>query len=187
MAYAKEITRKYLEQLGITYVSNDGNKVICKGKEMTIKLNNSGNNILRLYDSDYYKTIPIERRCKSYKNRKSGNISISMSRVVYAWYNGAVKSGMLVGHLDNDRSNNALSNLILTSSRQNVTKNKPVKYKRTRLTQKELLKRLKEVDEKYQQCKENKDTEGAHIYRGYRASYVRRLRYFNNKLRQMRG
>lgn len=48
--------------------------------------------------------------------------SFTVSRVVYAWYKGAIPSGYEVDHIDNDPFNNDLDNLRLATPEENLKK-----------------------------------------------------------------
>lgn len=109
----KQITKSYLEFLGITEVTPDG-KVFTKNGERKPCLrskpgkysSNKGYLNIVLHDPNKYKTVPKEKR-----NDNSGKVSILLHHLVYAWFNGEVPYGKEIHHIDEDHFNNSIDNL----------------------------------------------------------------------------
>lgn len=76
--YAKNITKDYLETLGIESVSTDGKKIVCKGKELEQRLCKSNGYLnVDVYDPDIYKALYPITHCRS-----AGMLHIGVHRIV---------------------------------------------------------------------------------------------------------
>lgn len=110
---AKQITKSYLEYLGVTDVTPDG-RVFTKNGERKPQLrslpgkysNNKGYLEIKFYDSEKYKSVPKEQRTDN-----SGHVRVLVHQVVYAWFNSEVPYGKEIHHIDGNRFNNTLDNL----------------------------------------------------------------------------
>lgn len=124
MGYAKELTRKELERLGVTEVFPVLNKchllTPIEGPRIKSAHYDGHHYIMQLYDPDLRKTISEEER-----DTHSGQIYIPFHRLVYAWFNGSVPEGMVVDHIDDDPLNNDPSNLQILTPSENIWKNRP--------------------------------------------------------------
>ena len=130
----KELTKEELIELGVTDVTEDG-VVYYRGKIKEPNIVTSKHKYGK--DKSYPVISFIDKRVKKtmtfpYK-KKDGTItrhkgwiygvrSVTVSRVVYAWYNGIVPANMDVDHLDNNVFNNNINNLQLLTRRENLAK-----------------------------------------------------------------
>lgn len=134
--YAKRLTKRYLLDQGISYVSKDGYIFDLFGEEIPQVKMPSG------YNGKFYQAIQfdyldangnkvkenIDRYFKGYFTYKK--ITIGVHRVVYAWFNNEIPEGMVVDHIDNNPRNNHLDNLQLLTPEENLAKDrKPSTYK----------------------------------------------------------
>lgn len=109
----KQITRSYLEYLGITEVTKDG-KVFTKNGECKLHAKGRSKNnhykqerlAIKFHDREKYKSVPKEKRTTN-----SGQIDIFLHHIVYAWFNYEVPYGKELHHIDGNHLNNALDNL----------------------------------------------------------------------------
>lgn len=123
-----QLTRKYLEERGITNITKDGrifkedfefsqHKVTCKhpyGKNRRYV-------VFMLYDPAIY------QRCRerNYKGFSGGQRQILVHRAVYAWYNGECPKGYDIDHIDGNPFNNNLDNLQAITRKENIAKRDP--------------------------------------------------------------
>ena len=177
MAYATTLTRDYLEYLGITNVTEDGK--IFKGDTEVAQYYDGRYLLVNFYDPAIRRVTPPEERSNS-----TGQFTLGVHRVVYAWYNKIIPMGMLIDHIDNNKTHNHLDNLILVTPRENVVKDRPEANKK--LMKCKLNKdrsfyenKLKFYTELYEAAKLNKDQAAAHKYRVYLSQYRARLRYYD--------
>lgn len=113
--YAKEITKAYLEKLGITYVAPDGKLVKCGDKEVNQIPLPSGYLEVNLYDPDVYKVLyPLTKRSDA------GTIVIPVHRLVYAWFKDTVEAGYVVDHINDIKDDNRIENLQLLTPGDNI-------------------------------------------------------------------
>ena len=118
----KQITKTYLEYLGITEVTPDG-RVFTKNGELKACLigrskNHSSNQIklkINFYDHEKYKSVPKEKR-----NNSSGLVQILVHYIVYAWFNNEIPYGKELHHIDGNCLNNAIDNLIALTHAEHV-------------------------------------------------------------------
>lgn len=168
--YANELNRAYLENLGITEVSNDGH--IYAGTfelpQTTINTNNH---------TKQYRIISV-------KDPDTSKLkSLCVHRVVAAWYMGCVPDGMVVDHINNDSLDNRLENLQLLSPKQNLNKEQknfaaPLKCKMNRprkFYEEKLEKYLKE----YEEAKISKNADLCHKLRTNISQTKSRLLYWD--------
>lgn len=178
--YASELTREYLESLGITGVSPDG-KYIYKGdKELhQYKSKNDGYLRVLLYDPKRRQEIPVELR-----NNSTGQLSCGVHRIVYTWFNGKSEAGMVIDHINNDKADNRIENLRQITARENVMK---CRKESTRELQCSLKKprafyehKLKNFELDYEAAKEEGEPKRCHLLRTQIAHYKARLRYWDS-------
>ena len=177
MAYAKILTRDYLEYLGVTNVTEDGR--IFKG-DIELNQHFDGRYLLvQFYDPAIRRATPPEER-----SNNTGQFTVGVHRVVYAWFNKIIPAGMIIDHKDNNKTNNHLDNLRLVTPTENVVKDRPEANKK--LMKCKLNKdrsfyenKLKFYTELYEAAKLNKDQTAAHKYRVYLSQYRSRLKYYD--------
>ena len=113
----KEVTKTQLEDLGIVFVSEDGDVYAYNGDvvykkipfEVVAKRKYSTNKKRYLY-LDFYNPLT------------SKNIRIALHRIVYAWFNGVAHEGMTIDHIDNNELNNNIHNLRELSLEENLSR-----------------------------------------------------------------
>lgn len=110
--------RKDLENLQITIEVNPKSKcgydVYQFGRKKNVYQYDNGYYFLSYYD------IALEKA-----------ITVTLHRLLYAYFIGEVPFGMVVDHIDNDKFNNNLDNLQLLTREQNVQKNPKNKIEKT--------------------------------------------------------
>lgn len=155
----KQITKSYLEYLGVTEVTPDG-KVFTKRGEVTPGDNGHGYQLMKFGG------------CK--EGKKPHNIYIH--QIVYAWFNNEVPYGKTLHHKDLDRSNNSIDNLVAMSPEEhrqlhNLLRNCKTEEKcRLDIPREWYVKKIEEYTEK----------------RAFSnaAQYKRRLRYYDNHIEE---
>lgn len=179
MAYAKELTRNYLEYLGVTNVTKDGR--IFKGDKEATQYYDGRYLSVAFYDPAIRLAIPFEKRRS---DTGCGQFALGVHRIVYAWYNKIIPTGMVIDHIDNNKTNNNLDNLRMVTPRENIIKERP--EANTKLMKCKLNKdrsfyedKLKEYTELYEKAKLNKDQVAAHKLRTCISQYRARLRYYD--------
>ena len=97
----KQITKTYLQYLGIVDVSEDG-KVFTKNGERKpcIRSKRGLRLAIKLHDSDKYAFTETQ-----------GQVVILLHHIVYAWFKGEVPYGKQVHHIDGNYLNNSIDNL----------------------------------------------------------------------------
>ena len=150
MAYAKELTKEELIKNGIEVCVEDGHlKVYRNGKECKLsktpdyyvcpKLHcNKKRQVTPYYTIWLYVFNDAGNRIKVYKQYKSTNwvykiITVTLQRVVWAWYNGTVPAGYLVDHISNKHDevdDYLIENLQLLSPFDNIHKDSTKNYNR---------------------------------------------------------
>lgn len=134
----KQITKSYLEYLGVTEVTTDG-KVFTKNGELKTYLmgrSKSKNQALSknrltvyLHDPEKYKSVPKEKR-----DSNSGRVIIKVHQAVYGWFNSEVPYGMEIHHKDFNYLNNSIDNLEALTHEEHLAKhNKGMKELKCRL------------------------------------------------------
>ena len=119
----KELTREFLEEAGFVsaylfydtwtilrnwYKNNTGRKEL-----RTIKVQNA-TCPHKFTEDKHYPIISFSMKQKRY--------SLSLSKFLYAWFNGKVPAGYDVDHIDNNPFNNSLDNLQLLTRYENIHK-----------------------------------------------------------------
>ena len=177
--YAKTLTRDYLEYLGITFVSEDGTKIMKGDTEITQHQLNSTYRTIILYDPAVRKAIPLDQR-----NSGSGQIIFGVHRIVYTWYHRIIPQGFVIDHINNNKLDNRLENLQLLTPQDNINKTRvsSIKEIRCQMTKpREFYEnKLNKYSELYEKAKENRDAEAAHKFRCNIAQCKARLRYWDS-------
>lgn len=183
-SYAKELTRDYLKERGITFVSPLGNCIKRRNKytgeeyEMNFYINNNGYYIVRLYETDRRMKVPKEERKSS-----TGDFYMTVHRIVYAWFNGIVHEGMVIDHINNNKLDNNIFNLQELTPTDNLNKNKVRRVVKCDLDKpRDVYQNLYDkYNDLYQEAKKNKDKDAQHKYRSARAYYEAKLSYYDQK------
>lgn len=78
-----------------------------------IVYNKQGKQICQWIDNQGYKQVVLYRDGKRYFRR--------VHRLVWESYNGDIKEGMVINHIDSNKTNNSLSNLEVVTNQYNVS------------------------------------------------------------------
>lgn len=181
--YAGEVSKEYLERLGIEYVSPDGKTVVKNGKIANINVNKKAKKpygMVVLYDPELRQTFPIEER-----NSSSGNMTMGIHVINYVWNTGETKpAGMVVHHRDNNPLNNDISNLELITQRENVLKERPLSTREIKCKMNKPRSfyedKLLGYEMEYERARFDGDQELCHKLRTNMAQSRARLRYWDN-------
>jgi hypothetical protein len=155
----KQITKSYLEFLGVTDVTSDG-KVFTKRGEISPRDNGTGYQCMLFSGSK--------------ENRKPHNIYIH--QIVFAWFNGEIPYGKTIHHKDLNRSNNNIDNLVALTPEEhrqlhNLLRNCNTEEKcRLDIPREHYVKKIAEFE-----------SEGKH---SNAAQYKRRLRYYDSHIEE---
>lgn len=95
-------TRDWLEKFGIKDVSADGHEY--------------------KYDHDLIQKIEHIISTSGYDELIINGQFFAVHRLVYCWFNGEIKEGMTIDHIDGNRHNNAITNLQALTYRENLIK-----------------------------------------------------------------
>lgn len=119
------LTKKMLEEWGITEITWDEEAKDWQIQRYWYK-NNSKVKVM--------KTLAISNAVCKHKYTKAKAypivtfsynqqvISLPLSRIIYAWFNGEVKDGYVIDHIDNNPYNNRLENLQQLTQEDNLKK-----------------------------------------------------------------
>lgn len=177
--YAIQITKAYLEKLGITNVSEDGTRIYKDNKEIKITPHSDGYLRINLYDKDLY---AIEYPLTHSKN--AGTVVIGVHRLVYAWFNEKADANYVVDHIDNNKQNNAISNLQLLTPSENIWKDREhgVREIKCKLNKPREFYEDKLINyiKQYEYAKLIKDAKLTHKWRSYISQTQARLRYWDS-------
>lgn len=192
--YASALTKEDLQKLGVNNVTEDGH-VFVNGIEKKLSINKQGYLCVTLVDKSKkysyvrdYKWLNANgkvriTRCKTYRY---GSMSCALSRIMWAWFKGEVKAGMVIDHKDNhhtERIDYRLDNLQEITPQKNVTKDKEIKHgvyipamaKNKQYTKEYILNKLEHYTALYEKAKQRKDAHNAKNYRCARSQWRRRF------------
>lgn len=178
--YAREITKEYLQKLGVEFVAEDGSKVIIKGKEKNFYNATSGNRIyknVRLYDPDIRMSVPAEQR-----NVSTGTFYLGIHVLNYVWNNADKPAGLIIDHIDNNPLNNHISNLQCITPKENINKdkNRPPRVVQMPkyITEEEINEKLAYWADMYEKAKAAHDAKVAHSSRANLSIWRAKQRQF---------
>lgn len=169
----KQITKSYLEYLGVTDVTTDGKVFTKNGERKYFSENGRSKRLLILFhDPEKYKNVPKEKRKDS-----SGSVGIKLHQVVYAWFNGEVPYGKEIHHIDHNYLNNSITNLEALTHEEHRAKHAGTKELKCRLDRPRewYEKKLAEFEAIENKTKVNYDK-----ISNYRA----KLRYYDNHIEE---
>ena len=169
----KQITKSYLEYLGVTDVTTDG-RVFTKNGELKPFVGSiRGYLAVQLYDSEKYKSTPKEKRKSG-----SGNTRVLIHLVVYAWFHGEIPYGKEIHHRDLNHLNNSISNLEALTPEEHRAKHRGNRELKCRLDipREWYVKQLAELEAIENKTKVNYDK-----ISNYRA----KLRYYDNHIKEV--
>ena len=120
----KQITKSYLEYLGVTEVTPDGRIFTQKGELKPFTCGRSENNSSKqeklkiwLHDAEKYKATPKAKRTNS-----SGQVRIYVHQAVYAWFHGEIPYSKELHHRDGNCLNNSIDNLEALTHEEHLAK-----------------------------------------------------------------
>jgi len=180
--YAGEITKEYLQKLGIEYVSTDGTVVIKKGEQVAINVSEKakkpyGN--VSFYDPDIYAATPKEER-KNY----TGEFTLGIHVLNYVWNRGTKPFGMVVHHQDNNPRNNDIDNLELKTPRENVMEEREESTRELKCNMNNprsfYEEKLERLEQEYLLALEAGDQAKLHNLRSYKSQCRANLRYWDS-------
>jgi hypothetical protein len=178
--YAREITKEYLKKLGVEHVSEDGKTVIANGKEVKLRELYSGKRPyfnVQFHDPELYASIPKEER-KSH----SGVVNVGVHILNFVWNNQDKPQGLVVDHIDNNPLNNHISNLQLSTCKNNVTKdrNRPPRIVRMPkyITLEKIESKLAYYTDLYEKAKAEHDADTVHKLRSSLSDWNAKKRMF---------
>lgn len=190
----KQITKSYLEYLGITDVTPDG-RIFTKNGELKPSLRGpkGGERLsVLLHDSEKYKSVPKEKR-----NHSSGQVLILVHKAVYAWFHGEIPYTKEVHHVDCDPLNNSITNLEALTHEEHVAKHAAMRagtikvYDSTRelkcklnVPRKWYEEKIVELEKLYKEAKLNRDSEQAHSLRSNMSQMRAKLRYYDSHIEE---
>ena len=106
--YAKELTKEYLQKLGITEITKDGKHIYIGEKEAKQSMIPSGYLVFHIYDKEIRDIVyPIT------KSRSAGELLVPVQRAVYAWYHGSTVENMVIDHINDIKTDNRIENFMI--------------------------------------------------------------------------
>lgn len=169
----KQITKSYLEYLGVTDVTTDGRVFTKNGERKASPVGNGNRLNIQFYDAEKYKAVPKKKR-----THHSGCVDIRLYQIVYAWFHGEVPYGKEIHHIDLNYLNNSIDNLeALTPEEHRAKHNKGNRELKCRLDipREWYVKQLAELEAIENKTKVNYDK-----ISNYRA----KLRYYDNHIKE---
>lgn len=179
--YAREISKEYLKSLGVESVSEDGLTIIVDGKTAKLRQAYSGKrpyfNVL-FYDPEIRQAVPKEERKSS-----TGQLLIGVHILNFVWNTGITKpQGLVVDHIDNNSLNNHISNLQLSTCKENVTKDRNKSQRIVRMpkyiTLEKIESKLAYYTDLYEKAKAEHDADTAHKLRSSLSDWNAKKRQF---------
>ena len=181
--YAMSINKQYLQYLGVTSVSEDGKEIVMNGKKVA----------KQYFDGNYYSILfydPIRRQAvpKELRTNTTGEFTLGVHRVVYAWFNDFIPNGLVVDHKNGNKKDNHKDNLQLLTPQQNLFKSRKDKEmkvyplpKRKTVTLEECQKMLEECTANYEKAKRDRDPVLAKKYRTNKVKYESWIKQLSNR------
>ena len=166
--YAGEVTKDYLQSLGVQYVSPSGNIVIKDDQPVTISFSSKAKRP--------YGMVNI-----------GAEAPISVHVLNYVWNKADKPLGMVIDHIDNNPSNNDISNLQCITQRENSLKENPTwntKEIKCKLNKPRSFyeDKLNGYLDAYEKAKEEHNAELAHMLRINITHTRGRLRYYDSHI-----
>lgn len=172
----KQITKTYLEYLGVTEVTSDGRVFTKRGERKPKVRNKAGRLSIALHDEEIRKSIPKDKR-----NNNPGYVDIQLHHVVYAWFHGEVPYGKEIHHRDGNYLNNSIDNLIALTHAEHVKEHRKMRELKQQEALVEEKCRLDIPREHYVKKIEEYMTKGDYANAN---QYKRRLKYFDNHIEE---
>ena len=179
----KQITKSYLEYLGVTNVTEDGRVFTENGERKPQALDKRGSLAIQLHDAEKYKSISKEKR-----NSSSGKVNILVHQVVFAWFNNEVPYNKEIHHIDGNHLNNSIDNLEALTHEEHVAKHGPTSTRelkcRLDVPRSWYENKLKQFTELRKKAKAAGDLEAAERARSAADHTRARLRYYDSHIEE---
>lgn len=177
-SYATELTKEYLEKLGINFVSKNGREIICGNTVLEQKLEKStGYLYVSVYDPELYAAVYKYTRC-----RNAGTVKLLVHRVVYTWFTGKCKAGFVIDHKNDIKTDNNIDNLHEVTPGENIWKNREFGIREVKCNLDKPLEYYKNLVDiyknEYEEAKKNHDAKRVHIKRSCISQYKAKIRYW---------
>lgn len=134
---------------------------------------------MTLYDPELRKSIPKEQRTNG-----SGQVVIPLHKIIYAYMYESTTEGLVIDHINKDKTNNDYRNLREITPQENITRdtNKNTKLVKCNLnvSREWYLGKIKYWEVQYELAKNSHDAELAHSARSMLAWYRGKLRFYDN-------
>ena len=178
--YAPELTKEYLQKLGVEDVDPSGRFIIKNGKPIPVRL--SGKKRRRylqvdLYDPDLRQATPIEER-----NSSTGKITLRVHIINYAWQHGIKPAGLEVHHIDRNSTNNAIDNLVALTHEEHLQVHNEAATRQLKCRLDKPLSFYEDKLNKYinelEEAKESLDEKACHTLRSNISNTRARIRYW---------
>ena len=170
--YAKEVSKTWLEEQGVEYVSTDGQNIIINGEVAKLTETPSGK--------------------KKYLNVSVLNLGAHIINYVWNSEEGVKPLGKVVHHKDKNPFNNDIGNLECVTPRENLYKDHP--DWNTRELKCDLKKprihyenKLAEQEALYEEAKRIHDSHATHLHRSHAANLRANLKYYDNHLEEAKA
>lgn len=165
---SKQITKTYLEYLGVTEVTTDGRVFTKRGELKPYVLDKrSGRLAIKLHDPEKYKALPKEKKVGG-----MGTVHVYIHHIVFAWFNSEVPYGKEIHHIDGNYLNNSKDNLEALTHGEHRMKHASIREEKCRLDipREHYVKKIKEYEE-------TKDYSSVSHYRA-------RLKYYDSHIEE---
>ena len=150
---SKEVTKTQLEDLGVVYVTEDGDVYAYNGEEVVKKTPFVGSCVRHKYSTNKKRYLYLS----FYNSITHKYTVIALHRIVYAWFNGVARAGMTIDHIDNNEQNNSINNLREVTLEENLSYKKIGRNQYSwDLSDEEILSRRYEIENKRELKKEQK-------------------------------
>lgn len=184
----KQITKSYLEYLGVTSVTKDGRVFTKNGERKPSLRGRSKNNPSKQEKLEIQFHNP--EKCKSDSKDSSRKVHIYLHHIVFAWFNNEVPYGKEIHHKDMNYLNNSLDNLVAMDPKEHRALHAAARVAtrevkcRLNVPRTYYETKLKKFMELYKEAKANNDMEKANQARSAADHTKARLRYYDSHIEE---